>query len=352
MKFYFPAIARLTSLVCLLLVTRFITAAVAHPVPENERWLTYPGVAGPGKGRHIILIAAEQEYRSEHSLPMLARILATHHGFDCTVLFGVNEDGLVDPVSPVYPTRGEEAAFKPHHIPGLAHLEQADLLIFATRLLTLPEEELRHFVQYFDSGKPFIALRTANHGFRGPLPYHLAGQRVTLEQLLGGTFLNHHGNWQQDSTRGDLVPEMKDHPILTGVRDIWGPSDVYRTFPEGAGLPADCTALVIGQPLLGRVQGGPDNPEKEPLPVVWFKSWRTSRGESARVLHSTMGSAQDLANPGLRRLILNAAYWGLRMEENISAGLSVDIVGQYQPLGSGFNYEKLGVMPRLPSYFR
>lgn len=352
MKPHPPFFARLAPLLFSILVACGVTAIAAHPVPESELWLTYPGGDGPGKGRHIILIAAEQEYRSEHSLPMLARILSTHHGFDCTVLFGVNEQGLVDPTTPVYPNRGEEAAFKPHHIPGLEHLERADLLIFATRLLTLPEDELRHFVNYFDSGKPFIALRTANHGFRGPLPYHLDGQRVTLDQLLGGTFLNHHGNWQQDSTRGDLVPEMKDHPLLTGVRDIWGPSDVYRTFPEGAGLPADCTALVIGQPLLGRVQGGPDNPEKEPLPVVWFKHWRTSRGESARVLHSTMGSAQDLANPGLRRLIINAAYWGLKMEEQISAARSVDLVGEYAPRGSGFNYEKLGVIPRPPSYFR
>lgn len=66
-------------------------AAFAHPVPEDQRWLTYPGGDGPGKGKHIVLIAAEQEYRSEQSMPMLAWILSTHHGFDCTVLFSVND---------------------------------------------------------------------------------------------------------------------------------------------------------------------------------------------------------------------------------------------------------------------
>ena len=65
--------------------------ALAHPVPENPQWLTYPGGVGPGKGKHIVLIAAEQEYRSEQSMPMLAKILSQHHGFDCTVLFAVNE---------------------------------------------------------------------------------------------------------------------------------------------------------------------------------------------------------------------------------------------------------------------
>lgn len=324
-----------------------------HPVPESPLWLTYPGgVEGPGKGKHIILIAADQEYRSEQSMPMLAGILSERHGFHCTVLFGVNEAGLVDPTMPVYPKKGEEAAFKSHHIPGLEHLEKADLVIFFLRLLTLPEEEQRLIVRYLDSGKPIIGLRTANHGFRRPLPYKIDGKQVRFGDLLGGTFLGHHGNWHRDSTRGDLVPEMKDHPILSGVRDIWGPSDVYRTFKEGGSLPEGCTALVYGQPLIGREPGGASNPKKEPLPVAWIKNWTTSQGASARVFQSTMGSGKDLENPGLRRLILNAAYWCLEMEKEIDASRSVDYTGGYQPLVSGFNYEQLGVSPHPPAWYR
>ena len=41
-------------------------------VSKSDLWLTYPGENGPGKGRHVILIAADQEYRSEQSMPMLA----------------------------------------------------------------------------------------------------------------------------------------------------------------------------------------------------------------------------------------------------------------------------------------
>src|SRR5688572_12021862 len=74
----------------------------------NEQWLTYPGGDSPGKGRRIVLIAADQEYRSEESMPMMAKILSTHHGFDCTVLFAVNEKGEVDPTMPVYPEKGKE----------------------------------------------------------------------------------------------------------------------------------------------------------------------------------------------------------------------------------------------------
>jgi hypothetical protein len=340
---------------------RFISLAVisltaflhAHPVPDDPRWLTYPGGDGPGKGKHIVLIAADQEYRSEQAMPMMAGILSKHHGFDCTVLFGVNDQGLVDPTMPVYPKKGKEEEFKPHNIPGLEHLASADLVIFFHRLLTLPEEQLKHIVSYLDSGKPFIALRTANHGFRGRLPYQIDGKQVNWgREILGGSFMGHHGRWHADSTRGTIVKELKDHPIATGVKDIWGPSDVYRTYKEGASLPEGCTALVWGQPLMGRRPDDKPNLKKEPLPVAWFKNWKTSRGKAARVFNTTMGSARDLQSAGLRRLVINAAYWGIGMEAQITPDRSVDYTSKYVPLPSGFAYEKLGVVPQRPSAFR
>jgi Trehalose utilisation len=337
----------------LLLTFLVCTQALAHPVPEGPNWLIYPGGEGPGKGKHIVLITADQEYRSEQSMPMMAKILSKHHGFDCTVLFGVNEKGEVDPTMPVYPEKGKEAEFKPHHIPGLEHLASADLVIFFTRLLTLPKTEQEQIVAYVDSGKPFIALRTANHGFRGPLPYKINDKQVRWgEDVLGGAFMGHHGRWHADSTRGILVEEQKQHPILAGVSDIWGNSDVYRTYKEGTSLPEGCTALVWGQPLMGRKHDDPPNTKLEPLPVAWIKNWNTSTGKVARVFHSTMGSGTDLQSAGLRRLIVNAAYWGLEMESAISATRSVDIIGDYQPLESGFNYPQLGVKPQPVSAYK
>ena len=318
---------------------------------ESPKWLAYPGGAGPGKGKHIVLITAEQEYRSEQSMPMMAKILSTHHGFNCTVLFGVNEKGEVDPTMPVHAEKGAE--LKPHHIPGLEQLASADLVIFFTRMLTLPMAEQEMIVKYLDSGKPFIALRTANHGFISDLPYKIDGKQVNWgREILGGDFMGHHGRWHADSTRGTIVPELKDHPIAKGVSDIWGNSDVYRTYKEGTSLPADCTALVWGQPLMGRNHDDAPNTELEPLPVAWFKNWKTSGGKSARVFQSTMGSGTDLQSSGLRRLIINAAYWGMEMESEITATRSVEIVGSYKPLESGFNYEELGVKPLPVSAYR
>ena len=336
---------------CFLALLALLTAAGPAAAADPEQWLSYPGGDGPGKGRRIVLIAADQEYRSEQSMPMLAKILSHHHGFHCTVLFGVNENGEVDPTLPVYPEKGKP--LKPHHIPGLEHLATADLVIFFPRLLTLPMPERELIVKYVDSGKPIISLRTGNHGFHAPLPYKINGKQVRWgEDVLGGSFMGHHGRWQADSTRGTIVPEQKDHPILIGVSDIWGNSDVYRTYKEGTSLPAGCTALVWGQPLMGRQPDDPPNPKLEPLPVAWFKNWQTSEGKLARVFQSTMGSGTDLENPGLRRLIINAVYWGLGMESAISASRSVDIVGTYKPLKSGFNYPAIGVVPKPISAYR
>ena len=319
-----------------------------HPGPESELWLTYAGGEGPGKGKHIVLIAADQEYRSEQSMPMLAKILSQHHGFDCTVLFSVNEEGLVDPTLPA-PLKDKT---KRHNIPGLEHLASADCVILLSRFMQLPDEQMQHFHDYFDSGKPLIALRTANHGFLGSKNYVKDGQNVSLREMLGGAFMGHHGGWHREATKGIIVPESKEHPILTGVADIWGPSDVYRCHNDKSPFPEDCQALVMGQPLVDLTRDAEPNTNKEPLPIAWTKTWTGNKGLPTRIFHFTMGSAKDFENAGVRRLTVNAVYWGLEMEDAIKPDMSVEIIGDYQPRTSGFNYEELGVEPRKPSFYK
>ena len=65
-----------------------------------------------------------------------------------------------------------------------------------------------------------------------------------------------------------------------------------------------------------------------------------------------MGSAQDFQSEGLRRLTVNAAYWCLHLEAEINEDSSMEIVGEYNPPDSGFAYQKLGIVPRNPSYFK
>ncbi len=331
-----------------VIAARSLPSDVVHPVPASDLWLTYSGQAGPGKGRHIVLIAADQEYRSEQSMPMLAKVLSQHHGFDCTVLFSVNERGEVDPTLPA-PFKDKT---KRHNIPGLQYLAQADCVIWLSRFMQLPDEQMQHFHNYFDSGKPLIALRTANHGFLGGKKYLVGGQSASLRDMLGGVFMGHHGGWHRESTQGIIAPENKAHPILTGVTDVWGTSDVYRCHNEAFPFPDDCDLLLLGQPLTNLQPDSPPNTDKEALPIAWTKTWVGDKGLSSRIFHFTMGSAEDFQNEGVRRLTVNAVYWGIGLERAIRADSQVDVVGEYHPLKAGFNYETLGVKPHKPSFYK
>ncbi|MDI9444792.1 MAG: hypothetical protein QM844_11560, partial [Planctomycetota bacterium] len=101
----------------------------ATAVNAADPWVVFPGGDGPGKGKHIVLIAGDEEYRSEEAMPMLGKLLSVRHGFKCTVLFSINpQDGTIDPVNQ-------------KNIPGLENLQTADLMIIATRFRELPDEQ-------------------------------------------------------------------------------------------------------------------------------------------------------------------------------------------------------------------
>src|SRR5215204_5850876 len=122
----------------------------------DQQWVTYQGKAGAGAGKHIVFLAGDEEYRSEEGLPQLARILAERHGFKCTVLFSINpKTGDIDPQ-----TKNNE--------PGIENLDSADLCVMLLRFRAWPDEQMKHFVDYYLAGKPFIALRTSTHAFDYP----------------------------------------------------------------------------------------------------------------------------------------------------------------------------------------
>ena len=45
-------------------------------VPAWAQPVVYRGTDGPGKGKHIVFLAGDHEYRSEETLPAIARLLA------------------------------------------------------------------------------------------------------------------------------------------------------------------------------------------------------------------------------------------------------------------------------------
>jgi hypothetical protein len=274
-------------------------------------------------GKDIVLIAGDQEYRSEESIPALAKILETRHGFHCTVLYSRNrQTGAIDPSVT-------------DNIPGLEALRKADLMILFTRYLELPDSQMKEIIDYTNSGRPIVGLRTATHAFNYAnhldSPYAKYGAQSKDggygRQVLGETWIAHYGTHQKESTRGVIAAGMEDHPILRGVRDIWGESDVY----EITTLSGDSRPLVMGQVLLGMDPSSPPDPSKKLLPIAWTKTYTGETGKTARVFMTTMGHVMDFKNEGFRRMLVNACYWAVGMEKQISAGSNVDLVEEFQP---------------------
>lgn len=309
---------------------------------SEVQWVTYPGGEGPGAGRKVVLIAGDEEYRSEEAMPMLGKLLSVRHGFECTVLFSINpETGAIDP---------EEQT----NIPGLEALADADLMVIATRFRELPDEQMKHVVDYVESGRPIVGLRTATHAFsyqRNPeSPYaHWSFRSESWpggfgQQVLGDTWINHHGRHGRESTRGVVAPAAAGHPILRGVDDVWGPTDVYGL----RNLGDDANVLLLGAVLAGMTPDDPpvEGSKNEPMvPIAWTRSYTGAGGEAARVFTTTMGSSTDFESEGLRRLLVNAVYWGLGMEDRIPEQSDARVVGEYEPTDFGFGSHAVGVMP-------
>ncbi|HLN02637.1 MAG TPA: ThuA domain-containing protein [Bryobacteraceae bacterium] len=297
--------------------------------------------SGPGSGKRIVLISGDEEYRSEQALPQLAKILTKRHGFQCTVLFAIDaKDGTINPD-------------QRNNIPGLEALDNADLMVIFTRFRDLPDAQMKHIVDYVEAGRPIVALRTATHAF--DLKTSKTYQRYSWNskewdggfgrQVLGETWIDHHGDHGKQSTRGIVVREQEGHPILRGIHsgDIWVPTDVYKVRLP---LPGDSQPLILGQVLQGMQPSDPPaaGAKNDPMmPVAWTKTYSSKSG--ARVFTTTMGAAEDLENESLRRLIVNACFWAMGLESQIPPRTNVDLVGDYKPLPFRFGGFARGLQP-------
>jgi hypothetical protein len=301
--------------------------------------IVFEGGKGPGNGKHIVFVIGDDEYRSEDSMPMLARILAVHHGFKCTALFAVNkETGEIDPGTL-------------DNIPGLEALETADLMVIFTRFRELPDEQMKYIIDYTNSGKPIIGLRTATHAFNYTKNTNSPYAKYSFRskdpdggwgrQVLGETWISHYGAHNQESTRGVVAEGMEGHPIVKGCEDIWGPSDVYGLTT----LHGDCKPLIMGQVLKGMDAKDKPNPDKKPLPIAWTKTYTGEKGKAARVFTTTMGHSFDFLSEGFRRLLVNACYWATGIEDKIPARSKADLVGEYKPNNIGMGGHKKGLKP-------
>lgn len=289
--------------------------------------------AGEAKSKHIVLLAGDEEYRSEEALPMLGKLLSQRHGFKCTVLFSLDADGTIDPTAGASLSHPEA-------------LDSADAIVMLLRFRHWDDATRKHFTDAIARGVPVIGLRTSTHAFNDKELGKFG------KDVLGEGWVSHWAKHKIEATKGIIEAANANHPVLRGVTDIFGTTDVYEAYP-----PSDSVILVRGQALKGM------NPTDEPasymktratdkgeqdvnspmMPVAWLRVVKNAAGTENKILCTTMGAASDLPNEDLRRLVVNSVFWGLGLEVPDKADVSV--VGDYQPSMYGFKGFKVGVKP-------
>jgi putative membrane-bound dehydrogenase-like protein len=321
-------------------------AAIAFTaVAPASAWaepLVYEGGQGAGAGKHVVLLAGDHEYRSEESLPALARILAKHHGFKCTVLFNVDkETGEIVPGN--------------SNMPGMEALDTADLAVVFLRFQSFPREQMQHLDAYLNRGGPVVGMRTATHAFKtkegdpfSKYSFNHSGADYELgfgHQVLGQTWVGHYGRNHQQSTRITVIESEKNHPILRGVQDIWVQAGGY------VGKPTDGQILTMAQPLHGMTPDSPIDETKPPMPSEWTRTYKSQSGASARVFTTLYGTPEDLLNDGYRRMLVNGCFWALGLEDSIKPDANIAFVGPFAPTTFGNGKYARGVKPEMYAGF-
>ncbi len=296
---------------------------------SNPQTLVYEGTEGIGKGKHIVFIANDHEYRSEQTCPAMAKILAKRHGFKCTVLFGVDKDGHI------------KAGGAP--VPGMEALKDADLLFFFARFMKLPDDQANLLVDYFERGGPAVGIRTSTHCFNGQkgkwgkLNFNYEGEDYLGglgEQIFGNTWhrergQDHYGSNHATGALVTAVASAKDHPINSGVGPIHSWCGAYRSRP-----PADATPLVEVQVLDKLAPGGEPVKEKPLVSAGWTREFYVAPSgdkKEARVVYLSFGASEDLFDEDARRSFTNACLWAAGMEDEIKPDLNVEHVGGFAP---------------------
>lgn len=283
---------------------------------------------------HIVFIMGDDEYRSEESMPMLAKILQREMNAKVSLCFPVDSNGYINPNTK-------------DNIINLESLKTADLMVIFCRFRALPDNQLQYILDYVDSGRPIVGFRTSTHLFQ----YKDDKNKEYLnnewpQKVFGQKWVTHHGHFDDgNNPLTSVFTKNTQHKILTGLKPFEAYSWLYHVDGGDWKLYGDSSPFLYGKALK-------TNHEKEldkfPLenPVAWTKTYTTSKGKSARVFFTTLGHPYDFKNENMRRLAVNGIYWALGKESMISEKIKVSPEGEYVPGNSGFGekYQK-GVKP-------
>ncbi|MEI6713434.1 MAG: hypothetical protein WCO60_06760 [Verrucomicrobiota bacterium] len=311
-----------------MIPTRIVALSLAFsltPYLHAADYLTFEGKEGPGKGKHVVLLAGDEEYRSEEAMPMLGKILSQRHGFKCTVLFSADDDGTIRPGKGDSLTHSES-------------LDSADAIVMSIRFRHWSPETVEKFKGAVNRGIPIVGLRTSTHAFNDKALGNFG------KDVLGEKWVSHWGKHKFQATRGVIEKSAEIESIMHGVTDVFGTSDVYEAYP-----PADAKILMRGQVLKGMLPTDEADDSKKKratdkeeqgindpmMAIAWTREVDNTAGKKNRILCTTMGAASDLPNEGLRRLVVNGVYWGLGLD--VPQKADVTFVDPYEPTMYGFN---------------
>lgn len=255
--------------------------------------LAHTSVEAAGKKRpNVVFVTGDDEYRSEITMPFIAKLLESKRQFQCTVLYAVD------------PGSGEKNPKYQKNIEGLEALKKADLAVFFMRFRALPDEQLKLILDYVNSGKPIVGIRTSTHAFRYPSGHKNARYNDEFgKEVFGQKWITHHGH--KSSTEVSILPGARKHPILSGIYGSFPCSSwLYHVEP----LVGDCKPLLAGKAINSNKT---KDQEKYPLtqPVAWTKTYK-----GARVFFTTLGHPKDFEEYSVRRLLMNGIYWASGMD--------------------------------------
>ena len=292
--------------------------------------LLFVGCAAPQSAvppAHIVFVTGDEEYRSEESMPMIARILERDHGLRTTVLYALNEEGFIDPNVL-------------DNIAGLETLEDADMMVMFTRFRALPDSQAKHILNFAESGRPMAGFRTATHAFL----YRDDSTRVHLNndwptRVFGQQWITHHGHFDDGAnplTDVTLIEAMAEHPILRGVEPFQAYSWLYHVHGGDHALYGDSEPLLMGRALKSG-HANNNRLDRFPLtnPVAWTKTYTGTSGTAARVFFTTLGHPYDFKDPSMRRLALNGILWAMGLDVP-EGGANPETASPYDPNNSGF----------------
>jgi len=221
---------------------------------------------------HVVMVVAEDEYKTEKSLP---RYAADTLGQDFRVSFVFGSDQ------------------ERNEIPGIDLVQQADVLLVSARRRVLRPEAMKLLRDYVASGKPVVGIRTASHAWSlrtGVPPEGFVMWPEWDPQVLGGHYSNHHPAGK--SSKISLAAMGAQPPLLRDIPSAGfsSSSSLYRVTPlEPGTVPL----------LLGEIDGA----AAEPV------AWTFRRADGGRSFYTSLGSEADFQQEPFRRLLFNALHW-------------------------------------------